>query len=206
MTMTIRKGESWGAPGALPDDGIVVRSDREARHALAEARREKRPFPVLGLLGGDLCRTLGGTGDAARLSSSDAMTFTVDLGEVLLDGVLHLFVAHLVAHRTLWVGQQVVAMNAAWFGNLNLGPKAHPNDGLLDVSEGRLPFSQLLLARRRARTGTHIPHPRITMRRVPAAQLHVDRPMPVWLDGQRSGAFRDISMRVEPDAFTVVVA
>jgi hypothetical protein len=204
--MTIRKGEPWGAPGALPADGVIVHSDGEARDALTEARRDKRPFPTLGLLGGDLCRTLGGTGEEGRLRSADAMTFTVDLGEVLLDGALHLFVAHLVAHRALWSGQQLVAMNAAWVGDLNLGPKAHPNDGLLDVSEGELPFGQLLLARKRARTGTHVPHPRITMRRVPAAQLHFDRPLPVWLDGRRVGAFRDISARVEPDAFSVVVA
>jgi diacylglycerol kinase family enzyme len=106
----------------------------------------------------------------------------------------------------LWFGQQVAVMNAAWLGDLNLGPKAHPNDDLLDVSEGSLPLGQLLLARKRARTGSHLPHPRITMRRVPAVQLHFNRPMPVWLDGQRTGAFRDISVRVEPDALTVVVA
>ena len=204
--MTIRKGEPWGAPGVLPEDGVIVRSDAEARDVLNAARRGTQPFPVLGLLGGDLCRTLGGSHDEVRLRSSDAMTFTIDLGEALLDGRLHLFGAHLVAHRTMWLGQQLAVMNAAWLGDLNLGPKAHPNDGLLDVSEGALPFGQLLLARKRARTGSHVPHPRITMRRVPAAQLHFDRPMPVWLDGQRTGAFRDISVRVEPDALTVVVA
>jgi hypothetical protein len=204
--MTIRKGEAWGTPGPLPSDGVVVRTDAEARDALTAARRAKQPFPVLGLLGGDLCRTLGGRGDEARLGSGDAMTFPIDVGEVLLDGQLHLFVAHLVAHRALWLGQQVAVMNAAWLGNLNLGPKAHPNDGLLDLSEGALSFGSLLLARGRARTGTHVPHPSITMRRVSAAQVQFNRPMPVWLDGQRVGAFRDISVRVEPDALTVVVA
>jgi hypothetical protein len=203
--MTIRKGESWGAPGALPADGVVVRSDAEATAALMAARHDKRPFPVLGLLGGDLCRTLGGSGDEARLRSVDAMTFSIDLAEVLLDGRMQFFVAHLVAHRLFWLGPQVTVMNAAWLGDLNLGPKAHPNDGLLDVSEGHLRPDELLLARRRARTGTHLPHPRITMRRLPAVQLHFDRPVPVWLDGARAGAFRDISARVEPDALTVVV-
>ena len=204
--MTIRKGEAWGAPGPLPPGGVVVRTDAEARDALTAARRAKEPFPVLGLLGGDLCRTLGGRGDEARLRDDEAMTFPIDVGEVLLDGQLHLFVAHLVARRPLWIGRFAVAINSAWLGDLNLGPKAHPNDGLLDISEGALSFGPLLLARIRARTGTHVPHPGITMRRVPAAQVHFNRPMPVWLDGQRVGAFRDISVRVEPDALTVVVA
>ncbi len=37
--MTIKKGETWGAPGPLPADGVVVRSDAEARAVVSEARR-----------------------------------------------------------------------------------------------------------------------------------------------------------------------
>jgi hypothetical protein len=203
--MTIRKGEPWGEPAPLPDDGVVVSSDLEARRVLTAARREKRPFPVLGLLGGDLCRTLGGRGDAGRLRSDAAVTFPVDLGEVLLDGRLHLFVAHLVARRWAWRGRTVVAMNAAWLGALNLGPKAHPGDALLDISEGALPLRERVEARRRARTGTHLPHPAIELRRTRAAQFEFARPVPVRLDGETVGRFRTISVRVEPDAVRVVV-
>lgn len=203
--MTIRKGEPWGAPGVLPPDGVVVRSDAEARRIVTAARRERAPVPVLGLLGGDLCRTLGGRGDEGRLHSADAMTFTVDLGQVLLDGRLHVFVAHLVARRRLWHGRALVAMNAAWLGGWNLGPKAHPNDGLLDLSEGALPLGQRLAARRRAPLGAHVPHPAIRTRRTGAEQARFERPVPVRLDGELVGAFRDLSIRAEPDALTVVV-
>ena len=203
--MTIRKGEPWGAPGALPDDGVVVSSDAEAADIVWSARRDGSPVPVLGLAGGDLHRTLGGRADVSRLHSDDAMTFPVDLGEALLDGRLHVFVAHLVARRPLWLGRAVVAMNAAWLGDLNVGPKAHPNDGLLDITDARLRPGELLAARRRAKTGSHLPHPRLTMRRTPAEQLRFDRPTPVWLDGRKVGSFRDISVRAAPDALTVVV-
>lgn len=203
--MSIRKGEAWGDPGALPRHGVVVASDDEARDIVTAARRAKEPIPPLGLVGGDLCRTLGGRGDRERLRSDEAMTFPVDLGEVLLDGTMHLFVAHLVARRPFWLGRGAVAMNAAWLGDLNLGPKAHPGDGLLDITEGRLPPGQLLAARRRARTGSHVPHPGLRMQRVPAAQLAFERPVPVHLDGRLVGSFRNISVRVEPDALTVVV-
>jgi hypothetical protein len=203
--VTIRKGEAWGEASPLPEDGAVVRSDAEARAVLSGARREKAPFPTLGLVGGDLCRTLGGIGDEARLRSSEAMTFPIDLGEVLLDGRLHLFVSHLVARRRAWHGRSVVAMNAAWLGELNLGPKAHPNDGLLDVTEGELGWRQRLEARRRARVGAHLPHPHLTLRRTKATQLRFERPVPVRLDGELVGAFRDISVRIEPDAVRVVV-
>jgi hypothetical protein len=203
--MTIRKGEPWGAPGALPPDGVVVTSDVEVADLVTAARRDRHDPPVVGLAGGDLCRTLGGRGDRERLGSGEAMTFPIDLGEVLLDGGLHVFAAHLVARRRLWVGRAVVVMNAAWLGDLNLGPKAHPNDGLLDVTEARLRPGELLAVRRRARSGSHLPHPRLTMRRTGAEQVRFERPTPVWLDGRRVGSFREISVRAAPDALTVVV-
>lgn len=203
--MSIRKGEAWGAPGALPRHGVVVASDDDAMDIVTAARRAGEPIPPLGLVGGDLCRTLGGRGDRERLRSDEAMTFPVDLGEVLLDGTLRFFVAHLVARRRFWMGRAVVAMNAAWLGDLNLGPKAHPGDGLLDITDGRIPPGQLLTARSRARLGAHVPHPGLRMQRVPTGQYRFERPVPVRLDGRPVGACRDLSIRVEPDALTVVV-
>jgi hypothetical protein len=204
--MTVRKGDPWGAPGPLPDDGVVVRSDAEARRVLTEARAGNRPFPTLGLLGGDLCRTLGGGGrdDAERLRSHDAMTFPVDVGEVLVDGRLHLFVAHLVARNGWWT-RAFVAMNAQFIGDLDLGPRSHPGDGLLDTFDARLAVSQLPQVRRRARTGSHLPHPGIKERRTSATQVELDRPLGVWLDGERVGRGRVLSVRLQPDAVRVVV-
>jgi len=86
--VTIRKGEPWGGPGPLPDDGVLVRTDAEARRAVTDARRAGRAVPALGLLGGDLARTCGSTGRADRLRGSEAQRLPVDLGEVLVDGTL----------------------------------------------------------------------------------------------------------------------
>ena len=198
--MPIAKGEPWGEPGALPEDGVVVRSDGEAAAVLRDARRERRPFPALGLLGGDLCRTLGG----GRGPELQGVRFTVDLGEVLLDGRLHLFVAHLVARNRLWT-RAFVAMNAQWLGRWNLGPRAHPNDGLLDTYDVRLPTGQLLPVRSRLHHGAHLPHPGIKERRTAAMQVELERPLPVRLDGESVGKARIVSVRVQPDALTVVI-
>ena len=86
---------SPGESPALPRHGVLVRSDA-GRAIVTAARRAGEPIPPLGLLGGDLCRTLGGTGDEQRLRSDEAMQLPVDLGAVLVDGRLHWFVAHLV--------------------------------------------------------------------------------------------------------------
>ena len=202
--MTIEKGKPWGAPGPLPDDGVVVRSDAEARSVLEDARRDGRPFPVLGLLGGDLCRTLGGRGDEARLRSASAVTFPVDLGEALVDGVLHLFVAHLVAHDRVW-RRSFVAMNAQWRGPWNLGPRAHPGDALLDTYQATLTLSDIPKVRARLHHGAHLPHPGIRERRARAVQVELERPLAVEVDGAGAGRGRRISVRVEPDALRVVI-
>lgn len=202
--MTVEKGKAWGEAAPLPDDGVVVPGDAEARAVLERARRAGRPFPALGLLGGDLCRTLGGTGDEARLRSPRAVAFPVDLGEVLVDGRLHLFVAHLVAHTRLWT-HAFVAMNAQWRGGWNLGPRAHPGDGLLDTYQARLSLGALGRVRSRLHHGTHLPHPGIEERRTAARQVDLGRRLPIELDGETVGRGRVLSVRVEPDALTVVV-
>lgn len=202
--MTVAKGTEWGSPAPLPDSGVVVSSDADARAVVTAARRAGQPIPVLGLLGGDLCRTLGGTGDEGRLSSERAMSFPVDLGSVLVDGRLHWFVAHLVARGRGW-SSAFVAMNAQWLGRWNLGPRAHPNDGLLDTYDAHLRWGDVAAVRRRLGHGAHLPHPRITERRVDAVQVSFGRPRSVWLDGSPLGEASSLSLRVEPDALRVVV-
>ena len=206
--MTIKKGQSWGRPAPLPAGGVVVDSDAAARSALEDARCQGRPYPPLGLLGGDLCRTLGGRGDEARLRSSRATTFTVDLGQALVDGHLHLFVAHLVARTRSW-NRAFVAMNAQWYSpghaSWNLGPRAHPNDGLLDTYDVHLGFADLLRVRPRLHHGAHLPHPGIDERRSASAHVELERPLPVWLDGVAVGRGRAVSVRAQPDALIVVV-
>ncbi|HEX8769456.1 MAG TPA: hypothetical protein VF711_01665 [Acidimicrobiales bacterium] len=207
--MPIAKGRPWGAPGPFPGDGVVVGSDAEARAVIEKARVERRPIPPLGLLGGDLCRTLGGgvgsdRGGEGRLRSVGGVCFSIDLGEAILDGRIHFFVAHLVARSRMWT-RAFVAMNAQWLGALNLGPRAHPGDGLLDTYDSRLSLNQVLAVRSRAHHGSHLPHPQVQERRVAAIQHDFERQLSVYLDGQATGTVRHLSVRVEPDALQVVV-
>ena len=195
--MTIEKGSPYGTPGGLPEDAIVVADDAAARHIIEAARRHSRPFPVLGLRGGDLARTLGGRGELS-------VTFPVDIGEVLIDGRIHLFVAHLVARTRTW-SYAFVAMNAQWRGDWNLGPRGHPNDGKLDTYEARLSVADRLKVRSRLHHGAHLPHPAITERRTDKIQVTLPRPLPVALDGEVVATGRNLSLRVIADGLTVVV-
>ena len=202
--MTIKKGEAWGERGALPPDAVTVRSDAEARAVVERARRAGERVPPLALLGGDLCRTLGGSGDEERLRSGDAALLPVDLGSVLIDGRLHWFVAHLVARKGWWRGRIYAAMNAQYLGTWDVAPRGHPNDGVLDTYDVTMSMGERLKARSRLVAGAHLPHPGIKEERVRAAQVDVTG-LDVWLDGQKLGPARALSIRIEPDALLCVV-
>lgn len=196
--MTISKGSPYGEPGVtLPDDGVRCASDAEARRAVEAARRQGRPFPVLGLVSGDLVRTLGGTGALN-------VAFDVDLGQVLVDGRLHLFVASCVVRNRSW-RRTVAVGNAQWFGPWNLWPKGHPNDGRLDLLDAHLPAGDLWKVRRRLPSGSHLPHPGIDARRIKAETVELDRPLPVWLDGEQVTEGRTFAFRCVADALRVIV-
>jgi hypothetical protein len=158
----------------------------------------------VGLAGGDLFRTVGGRSDG-HAPGGGGLRLEVDVVRATLDGTEHRFVAHLVARRRWWRGTVVVAMNAQWLGPWRAGPRAHPGDGLVDITHGALPWRQRLAARRRATTGDHLPHPALRTARVATWSTTFDRPVAVWLDGVRVARARTIELVVEPDALVIVV-
>lgn len=203
--MAIRKGEAWGSPGVLAPGSPVVDSDAGLRAIVEQARRTQTPIPMVGLVGGDLCRTVGGPGDHGRLTEGGVI-LPIDVARVDIDGTTHWFCSHLVARRSWWFGRAVAVMNSQWLGDWDLGPRAHPNDGLLDLTDGTLPVGDRREARRRARTGTHVPHPALRVARRAHHELDFDPPLDVWLDGQRvARKVRSLVVTVEPDAVRVVV-
>ncbi len=194
-----------GDSGEVPSDAYFVRSDSQANELVNNAKRAKETLPKLCLLGGDLARTLGAHNNEKRLRANNGTHLQVDLGAVLVDGRLFWFLANLVARNSWWHGPLVIAANAAFIGTHNVAPRAHPGDGLLDIIEGNLGFSQRVKAFRRLRSGSHIPHRDIKVRRSKATQLDLPHPMSITLDGLPHGKATRLSIRVEPAALDVWV-
>jgi hypothetical protein len=166
---------------------VEVVDDAAAAALVDAARRDGRAAPVVGLLGGDLRRTLGG-GAAVDHLGDEVGEYTVDVGVVTLDGVERAFVAHLVARRSWWRGELVAAMNAEPLRRWDLAPRGHPNDGRLDVVHVvDLGLHDRWKAWRRLPTGTHVPHPAIGVRPAASADLTLRRPLRVFLDGRPAG-------------------
>ena len=201
--MTVEKGQPWGKPGSRPGTAPLASSEAElaALAAISAAAGEQL---IAGLaVGGDLTSTLGLVAERAPESQ---LRYPLDLGYASLDdGPPMPFVAHLVARRPLWAGQFAVVMNVAFVGEMYLGPRAHPNDGLLDVTQGRLSLRQRLLARSRVKTGTHLPHPELQMTRSAAWTGALERATPVFLDGVFVGRAKRIRTWIAPDSLILVV-
>ena len=200
--MTIEWGGAWGEPGMRPPEAPVAGSDRELAALAHQAHQQGRRL-LAGISGGDVLRTIGVVGERPL---DEQHQYPFDLGYVTLDGADPVpFVAHVIAHRPLGAGELVAVMNVGWRGLWYLGPKAHPNDGLLDITIGTLSPRQRLLARSRVGTGSHLPHPDLKALRRARWTHTLARPTRVWVDGRSMGRHRSIEVSLIPTCFIVGV-
>lgn len=208
--MTIRRGEPWGRAAPLPAGAPIAAGNAELRQAVT-AQREgaSRPEPI-GVTGGELWRVVGAPGGGdRRLRSEGAHTVPIDVISVQADGERLWACVGVIARNSWWHGPVVAVMNADLVGTWRVAPAAHPNDGRLHVLETGLdgpPMSlrDRLAARRRLRTGAHIPHPAISVRRVADAEFRFERPMALWLDGEQVGTCQELAVTAVPDAAEIV--
>lgn len=191
--MPIRRGEPWGREIARPHGAAVVASDAEL------ADRSDRSGPVI-VAGGDLWRSLGGPVDR-----DPVQLLPVDLLDLTVDGERYVAAAHVVARGSWWRGPIVAVLNVGTVGEWDVAPRAHPNDGRMDVIEvdPAMSIRQRWQARSRLPLGSHVPHPAIDVRSVREGSWTFDRPLRVWIDGRPVGRARSIGARVRPDAMTV---
>jgi diacylglycerol kinase family enzyme len=145
-------------------------------------------------------------GGADRFASG-ATRVPLDLVRVEAEGRSTWSVAHVVARRSWWRGDVVLAMTAQYLGDADVAPRAHPNDGKVDVLrvDPAMPMQARWQAVRRARTGSHVPHPLLRMTQVQQITLDLARPLVVWIDGVRWSTTRTLTLTVEPDAYVAYV-
>lgn len=202
--MTIRRGEQWGEAVAAPRDLLVASTDATARAAIAVARAGGTQVPPIGFAAGDLARTMGG-GAPGRFPGTVTKA-TIDVVRVDAAGERTWAVAHVVARRRGWAGwwrgEVLLAMNAEFLGQYDVAPRSHPNDGRIDLVHvaAAMGVRTRLQARKKARTGTHLPHPQIDACQAAQATVAFSRPLDVWVDGVRWRRAGELKLTVEPDA------
>jgi hypothetical protein len=202
--MSIRPGASWGREVPRPVGLVVVDDDAAFVRAIAVP-----DAPPVAVRSGDLARTLGVRSLDHR---SNVNEFPVDLLHVRLDDAEEPIAAcaHVIARspwsRGHWFRGRILAvMNAEFVGDWDVAPRGHPNDGRMEVFDvdASMSVRQRLAARRRLRTGTHVPHPRVSTRSVRTGTWSFVRPVEVVVDGRRVGRASSLAVDVVADAATV---
>jgi hypothetical protein len=202
--MTIRPGAPWGREVPRPAGLVVVDDDAALARAIGMS-----DGPPVAAGSGDLARTLGVTSLDRRSTVNE---FPIDLLHVRVDdaGEPILACAHVIARspssRGHWFRGRILAvMNAEFIGEWDVAPRGHPNDGRMEVFDvdASMTVRDRIAARRRLRTGTHLPHPRVSTRSVRSGAWSFARPLEVVVDGRRIGRASSLAIDVVPDAAIV---
>lgn len=206
----IDKGRPWGREMARPSEIVCVRSDAELADLIADRLGSPAPpspaAPAITLGAGDLARTLGtagAIGDTVRSVDLDAVRYRTDSHHGWA-------VAHLVARsrRAGWLAGPILAvMNAEYRGRWDVVGRGHPNDGRVEIVEvdASMTVRQRLQARRRLATGTHLPHPSISVRSTSAARWDFASPRGLWVDDRYRGMIRWLEIEVVADAYQLII-
>ena len=192
--MTIRKLEPYGIQASRPLNLVTRQSDYElAQHFTSH----DRAVPCTVIQGG-IAQSLGITGDVQRDLTSHATHLDQQMTRVDLDLLQ-------IDYRTVASGENslqivvagtlslqlrtplstfLIFSNSGYWRERDLLPRAHPNDGFVDVLEvdPNITLRQRALAWRRSKTGSHLPHPHLRVSRTTDFQWS-GRPSNMIADG-----------------------
>lgn len=204
--MTIEKGRPWGDRSIVPNDMTVVQSD----HALALTP----PHVPVVLAGGDLYTAIGKPvlaqpGQERTKISIDALKCSIrtDHDVINMTAASSIVIGYWLP-RTPVVKRFICITNAGIYRETNMAPRAHPNDGVFDVvsMNAKMSWRERLISHRRARTGTHVPHPEITVERLTHYEQEATHTTePLFIDAVKITAWKSISVSIEPDYWQVFV-
>lgn len=193
----ISEGRDWGTPETVPSDLVVCTSDAEAAIS---------PVPV-GLSGGDLHRSLGtptvpGPGQTSTVVRVDRMRCEIDTDH---GPVSVMAVSHVLVGRFVGAGRFTGCVNAGFVGEKNLTPRSHPGDGRVEVVtvDPEMSLRQRLVAVRRARTGTHVPHPMVSITAAQEWETTRRGREVLIVDGRRIRRWSRVRVTVEPGSLSV---
>jgi hypothetical protein len=197
----IRRGQPWGEPSYMSDDVIIVENDL----VLARTNPTNRVF----LTGGDIARSLGepqvpAVGSACTEVTIDAMVCDIKRND---DQSTLLVAASSVIVGNYWKGRHLIVSNAGWIGDSNVAPRAHPNDGKVEMltMHSDMTLRQRFLARRKMNTGVHLPHPDLSSAQISIAVIESKGREILVIDGDKVANWTSISLTVQPDYWRVLV-
>ena len=192
---------TFGVRGPVPDDSVFATDDHSVAELVIAGVRN-----VL-LEGGDLGRSLGinapppERGGQCVLCAVDV----IDIRAISAAGDDRRFVAASTLSFGRWGSGVDFITSTGFLDGLEICPRSHPGDGMLDrlaVAPG-LSFRRRVAIRRRMRSGSHLPHPALSVFRSTAFILRGPRKLTV--DGVPRGVFTELQCNVRPSALVIAI-
>ena len=182
-------------------DVLIVDNDQTMAHT-------DRTHEIF-LSGGDIARSLGNPvvpliGSACTEVTIDAMQCDITTGNSQSTRVI---AASSIVVGNFWKGRYLIVSNAGWLGDSNVAPRAHPNDGKVEMLTiaSHMSLRQRFLARRKMHTGTHLPHPDLSSSQRATHTIDRQNGELLMIDGKNAGDWTSISIAVQPDYWRVLV-
>lgn len=204
--MTIEKGQPWGTPIVVPLETRDVADDFQLSLG--------QPSDLHIVTSGDVCASLGHprpvqVGEHRTVVQIDALDCMIhtDSREHRILAVSNVTIGRWVSPP--WRHQRFVCVtNPGIYLGANIAPRAHPNDGYLDIVQidPLMSWKQRFASRRRATTGTHVPHPHISIKRDTRVEFfRQDEREILKIDNQNIDHWERIVVKVLPDYWQVIV-
>ncbi|NQV96625.1 MAG: hypothetical protein HQ486_02410 [Acidimicrobiaceae bacterium] len=209
--MTIRKGANWGRQIARPDNLVYCNDDTGASILITNNLLKSLELPTIAIRKSNLARVLGIDGAKVTPDTTTKVLSTlfdlirVDYLTVKGTPITVFGLGYALLRNSWWHGEIVAVLNESFIGDWDCAPRAHPNDGKLDVVivSSKMKPSQRLLASRRVRSGTHIPHPGITIAQQTYFETTIGAPKMLIVDGRQISTVKACEFTVIPDAVTL---
>jgi hypothetical protein len=165
-------------------------------------------MPAIAITRSSLSRTLGKEGSNVNSQNMQATPF--DLIEVtFVDASMIeqkvLALGYGLLRKSWWRGDIVAAMNTSFIGDWDCAPRSHPNDGKFDLLavSSKMKSTQRLIASRRLKFGTHLPHPQISVKQLTSFEADCSAKPNLYVDNRRFMSVNQCKFRLLPDALTL---
>ncbi|HKY76332.1 MAG TPA: hypothetical protein VJS45_09340 [Acidimicrobiia bacterium] len=222
---TLRPGQSWGTEASGPPDLEVSGGDR----MLAEVIGRGLTDPLVRFSAApdsDLARAIGlvagaaSTGLALPLDALFVRAGETDAEMVAVNSVVvgvppdRLRAWHRPVALSIEIdgaavdaarATALVVMNGQYLRGLDLSPRGHPGDGVAEAQLYALPPGARRAMRTRLKTGAHLPHPAITVRRARRVVVRASRPAALEVDGAPVGEVTALDITLRTGAYRLLV-
>jgi hypothetical protein len=208
--MTIQKNSVYGVPALRPFNLIILDNDRDIADHFGSALKVEH----VTVTSGSIAQSLGIRNGITQLNASSDQQMTlvqIDLLQIDYrtttsgDAVTRLVVAGTLSiqHRTFF-STTLILSNSGILQKRDVLPRAHPNDGFVDVLEidPEISTRQRIIAWHRSLTGSHLPHPSFRVGRSRDFEWS-GRPSKMIADGVSVKGVVWLQCRVLPDAMSI---